>query len=506
MARINSRTIHSSSHLLSNSQVTHGGQPAARIDAEAQLRRSVMSCMLWENEFYEDGKTIADRIMAFAQQVSPATLSIMAVEAREQMKLRHISMLLLVALCKRGSGNSLVARTIARTIQRADELAELLAIYWKINGKDASLSAQLKNGLRMAFEKFDRYQLSKYNRDNDIKLRDVMFLVRPNPSGLERSQLYKELANNTLGAAGTWENRLSAGEDKQEAFEDLLRAGKLGYMALLKNMRNMEQANVDRDLVLNALEARKGGADRVLPFRFIAAAKHAPSYEDAVSNAMLANIDETIPKFDGTTIILVDVSGSMDHPISAKSDLTRMDAAAALAVIFPGRDVRVFTFSHNTVEVPRRRGIPGIKPIISSQSHGGTNLGGAVHHANSIKHDRLIVITDEQAQGAVPAPLVENAYMINVASARNGIGYGHWNHIDGFSENVIRWISEFERGRDTGYESVIPNLKDDAPVETATVGNGPAKKAKSSVKPDRKVKTVVKRTKLSPKIRSKRVR
>jgi len=65
-----------------------------------------------------------------------------------------------------------------------------------------------------------------------------------------------------------------------------------------------------------------------------------------------------------------------------------------------------------------------------------------------VQHDRLIVITDEQATtGGIPAPKVSKAYMINIASNKNGVGYGPWTHIDGFSENVLRWIVEHEAER-----------------------------------------------------------
>lgn len=80
--------------------------------------------------------------------------------------------------------------------------------------------------------------------------------------------------------------------------------------------------------------------------------------------------------------------------------------------------------------------------IDSSQPHGGTALGKAVAKVAGT-YDRLIVITDEQAQDSVPAP-TSAAYVINVASYKNGVGYGRWIHIDGWSEAVIDYIRSFE--------------------------------------------------------------
>ncbi len=133
----------------------------------------------------------------------------------------------------------------------------------------------------------------------------------------------------------------------------------------------------------------------------------------------------------------------MDAKLSAKSDMSRLDAAAALASVIHG-DLRVFSFSDYTVEVPARRGMAGVDAVIRSQRHSGTRLGEAVAIANGIPHDRLIVITDEQSRSLVPDPVSTKAYMINVASNKNGVGYGRWNHLDGFSEQIIRFIGELE--------------------------------------------------------------
>lgn len=418
---------------------THEGAPAARMNPEQALRRSVLSCLLWEKEFYESGQTIADRIMDLSAQVKPEVLAGLAVEARSSFNLRHAPLLLLKALVKHGSGK-LVADAICNTIQRADELSEFLAIYWADGRKP--LSNPMRKGLARAFLKFNEYQLAKYNRDGAVKLKDVLFLCHAKPDTPEREALWKRLIAGELVTPDTWEVALSGGADKKATFERLIREGQLGYLALLRNLRNMVQADCDLDLVRQALIARKGGAERVLPFRFVAAARACPQLEPEIDTALCEGI-ATSPRLPGKTIVLVDVSGSMDAKLSGKSDLTRMDAAAALASIVHG-DIRVFTFSNGLAEVPPRRGMAGVDAVIRSQPHGGTYLGAALQHVNTLAHDRLIVITDEQSHDQVPAPKAGRAYLINVASNQNGVGYGRWVHCDGFSENVLRWIVEYE--------------------------------------------------------------
>jgi hypothetical protein len=437
-------------------RTTHEGAPAAVLTAEQALRRSVLSCLLWENEFYEDGQSIADRIAALSMEVAPKVLAELAVEARERFNLRHAPLMLLAGLVRHGG--SLVAPTIERVIQRADDMTEFLAIYWRHGRRP--LSKQMKLGLGRAFAKFDAYQLAKYDRDGPVKLRDVLFLIHAKPRDETQAALWKQVADRTLASPDTWEVALSAGADKRDTFARLLAERKLGYLALLRNLRNMDQAGVDEAVVKAAILERRG-AQRVLPFRYVAAARAAPRFEPWLDEALMETVLQG-PVFDGRMVVLVDVSGSMDARLSAKSDLTRMDAAATLASVIPG-DVRVFTFSDGVVEVPARRGMAGVDAIVRSQPHSGTALFDAVAHVNAkVAYDRLIVITDEQAtdpsrfghwiRGSVssmPDPKGKG-YVINVASARNGVGYGKWVHIDGFSEAVLSYIREAEGLTETG--------------------------------------------------------
>lgn len=427
---------------------THEGAKAKRITPEQQLSRSIMSCLLWEREFYEDGEHIADRITRLVSEVSPEFASETAIKARHEGNLRHVPLLICAAMAKH-HGGTIVADTIESVVSRADELTELVMIACKINGQSPAnskkvLSAQMKKGLARAFTKFDEYRLAKYDRPGAVRLRDVLFMCHAKPKDKKQHYVWRRLTEGNLKNPDTWEVSLSGGGDKRETFERLLSEAKLGYLALLRNLRNMLESGVDRSLIESAILDRKG-ADRVLPFRFVAAARHAVQLEPVIDRALVASI-EAVEPLRGATAILVDVSGSMSWRISDRSDLSRLDAAAALAAVSNCEQSRVFTFSNGLVEVPPRKGMAGIDAIIKSQMHGGTNLGGAVDWVNrNVKCDRLIVITDEQSQSRVPDPVAKKAYMINVASNKNGVGYGAWTHIDGFSESVLRYIVEHEK-------------------------------------------------------------
>ena len=445
-------SINKKSDKIKSMPTTHEGAPAKRTSAIAS-RRSVLSCLLWESEFYEDGETIADRIVDLVRNpaISGNELAALAREARHEFKLRHVPLLILVAMMSRADKGTEkpLSHVIADVISRVDEMPELLNLYWKINGRGETtkIASQLQKGLARAMHKFDAYQFAKYNRDGPVKLRDVLFVSHAKPENSAQKELFGQIASNTLPVPDTWETALSGGADAKKTFTRLLEEGRLGYMALLRNLRKMTEAGVDEKLVRTAILDGKG-ASRVLPFRYLSAARAAPKFERELDQAMLKSIGD-MPEIHGKTIVLVDVSGSMKwYNISKRSDLTRMDAAAALGSMVAG-NVQMFTFSERVVEIPPRPGMAGIEAIVNSQPHNGTELGKAVRKINDIPHDRLIVITDEQSQDKVPDPVAPQAYMINVASSRNGVGYHKWRHIDGFSENVLRWIHEIEQ--ETGF-------------------------------------------------------
>src|SRR6266436_9907127 len=420
---------------------THEGAPARHISPELQLRRSLLACLLWESQFYEDGVEIGGRIAELVPKVAAEKVAALAVEAREQMKLRHAPLLLVREMARHKTHRALVSETLARVIQRADELAEFVAIYWK-DGR-VPLSGQVKKGLAAAFPKFDESQLAKYDRGGPVKLRDVLFLCHAKPRDDQQAGVWKKLIWGRLAVPDTWEVALSSGADKREAWQRLLAENKLGALALLRNLRNMREAGVEEELVLSAL--RTMSTARVLPFRFLAAARYAPRWEEALEQAMLKCV-AVQEKLAGQTVVLVDISGSMTAPLSRRSDMQRTDAAYGLAVLLReiGEEVAVYSFSDELAEVPARRGFALRDAIDASQRHNSTQLGKAVEQLNKKEqYDRLIVITDEQAHDTVPAPQGKG-YVINVASYKNGISYGKWTHIDGWSESVVEYLRTLE--------------------------------------------------------------
>lgn len=437
---------------------THQGAVAAKLPAYTQLRRAVLATLLWEDSFYESGVSITQRISDLVKQVPLNKVLALANEARTKYRMRHAPLWLLVGALKNGSGTGSIASSIESCIQRADELSEILSMYWEgqpirsVNGqqKCAPIPNQLKKALAKAFQKFDAYQLAKYDRAKQVRLADVMKLVHPKPKNAEQAAMWKALLNGTLPAPDTWEVALSSGKDKAQAFTDLLQANKLGYMALLRNLRNMSEAGVDKKLIRNAILS--GAAkSKALPFRFFSAAQAAPDFEPELDTALQTALAE-MPKLPGRTIILVDNSISMNAPVSNKSQVSRTAAAASLAAVAVGvcEDVSVYSFSDDCAKVPPRKGMALVDAVSKAVKVSGTATGEATKFVlNKEKnYDRIIIITDEQASpGALVKPDNAKGYILNIAGYQNSIADASkgWVSVTGFSEAAITFIREIEQ-------------------------------------------------------------
>jgi 60 kDa SS-A/Ro ribonucleoprotein len=440
------RFMSASERNASSTAITHQGGPAKREDGYPALRRTVLTCLLWENTFYETGSRIAARIAELVPQVPPAQVAALAVEARDRMKLRRAPLLLVRELARIKGNGSLVRSTMARVIQRADELSEFLEIYWR-DGRQP-LAKAVQRGLADALQTFDAYQLAKYNRKGSVKLRDVLFLCHAKPKDAAQAETWKKLVERRLESPDTWEVALSKGADKKETFERLLRERKLGGLAVLRNIRQMARAGVDRSLIAQRLGE---GIEGALPFHFVTATRRARDMEPFLEAVMLKSCGD-MKQIPGRTGLLVDVSASMKDPLSTRSRTMRIDAASGLAILLRelcGESLQIATFSNSVVGVAPQRGFALAAGVRASQRPRGTVLKGALEELRALEAwselDRLIVITDEQSQDGIADAFTPRAYVINVAPYEHGVTTSQgWTRIDGWSERVLDYIVELE--------------------------------------------------------------
>lgn len=464
MSRSNTKTR--TDHRLDRATHVAGGvgAPAAKQGGEALLRRAVLANLLWEDVAYQDGETVTDAIQTLVPQVQPETVAQIAVEARTEQRLRHVPLLLARECARHKTHRHVVDELLPQIVRRPDELTEFLALYWQ-DGKDQPIAASAKRGLAQAFTRFDAYQLAKYNQDRDIRLRDVMFLTHPKPKDQDQANTWRQLVDGTLPVPDTWEVALSAGSDKRATWERLITDGKLGALAFLRNLRNMEDAGVSSQVIRQGFKNLR--VDWLLPLNFFAAAQHAPRWLSEIEQAMFASLAQT-PKLEGHTHLIVDVSGSMQAPISGKSKFNRLEAAAAMAVLAREMCESVTLWAtagsdwgrkHQTEMLKPHRGFALSDQVVNSANHLG---GGGIFTRQALDYirthtddygDRTIVFSDSQdidgyynASKAVPKTFSPRNYIVDVSAHTRGINYkGVWDaEISGWSESFLRYIQALE--------------------------------------------------------------
>lgn len=399
-------------------------------------------------------------------------------------------------------------RVIDSVLQRADEPGEMLAYWTSKYGRN--IPKPVKRGVADAVGRlFTERNLLKYDTDSKgFRFGDVLDLVHPSPDGdkswqgalfayaLDRRHnrgsipdpdVLPMLAYNLafLESAGenperlldaaalkraglTWENALSlAGNkvDKKALWEALIPT--MGYMALLRNLRNFDQAGVS-DEVAEQVAAKLADPEQVtksrqFPFRFLAAYNAAPSlrWSWALEKALNASLSN-VPSMPGRTLILVDRSGSMFGSISQRSGLNRADSAAifgtALAVRAASADLVEFGTSHRPVRVSAGASVLAVLKEFTSM--GGTNTAEAVR-SNYRAHDRVVIVTDEQAwggyYGADPlgqVPVNVPIYTWNLAGYEHGhgpSGEGQRHTFGGLTDAAFRMIPLLEAGRNADW-------------------------------------------------------
>ena len=439
MASINKRKV-------STPVFTYEGGKASRIGFEEKLQRTVLCCLLNEDTFYEDGESIKDRIKEYMGKVSTEFAIKTLNKAKHEYHLRHTPLFMLTVLASQGK---LTKELVYSTVTRVDDITELLAMYLA-NGKKKTLPKQLQKGLAMSFDKFDEYQFGKYkgNKKN-VSLKDAVMLCHPKAPNDEKNALYKKIVDNSLATPLTWETELSAGKDKKTVFENLLSTNKLGALALLRNLRNMEQAKVSQRAIVDGISKMK--VSGIMPYNFYTANKHSDgTYSKQLEAAMLRAARETFDKLEGNTLFMVDTSGSMDKCLAGKSEVTRGEAAASLAAIMDEvcEFDKVYTFDMDA-HATTSKGFALADRC--ARCTGGTNIYSCTNSAvkaNNRPFDRVIIITDEQSMsGSFSKEVlrIPHKYIVNVAPHQFGISYGDFIHISGFSDGIFKYIAEYEK-------------------------------------------------------------
>lgn len=457
-----------------HSAINRCGFPAYSMDEKTKLVTMALTSMLREPKFYGDN---TDEIIDLAQKLDPAFVSKLAVYARREVHLRSVAHALCAVVANRGK--EYIRPTVAGVVERADDITEILASYLALYGKP--IPNGLKKALADELNQLNEYELAKYKGEqNELKMRDVIALVHPKPKDSEHEDLFGRAMNGTLKSPYTWETQLSARGNHKKVWEELIASGQMGYMATLRNLRNILAAKPENlNLVLDRIQNREAVLrSKQMPFRFYSAYRTLKEAGQATSNVMdaleraIAYSTENMDRIPGKTLVAIDVSGSMKSTISCRSEVCCCDIARLLAVLAVHICEDAVTVSFDTQM--RMLPISSVGGILSQTDAipvdgGGTDVQLPIVWAlfENRYFDRIILLSDNEnnrsfhtCQGWVDEyrKKINPNFFVHAIDLQ---GYGtqqfigrNTNTIAGWSENVLRFINLAESGMDTLKDAV----------------------------------------------------
>jgi hypothetical protein len=480
----------------------HENGEAYNLSPEMELYKIVCTSIL-QNQFYTSVNDTLKNIRKLITQCDHNYVAKLAVYAREEMHLRTIPLVLTVELAKVHNGDDLISRLTYRVIQRADEITELLSYYQLSNNrlgekKLNKLSKQLSKGIAKSFNKFDEYHFGKYNKNTEIRFRDALFLSHASPETPEQKELFEKIINDKLETPYTWETQLSEsgknGRSKKEIWEELIDSRKLGYMATLRNLRNILMAEVSEEHIQKVCDyiSNENAVinSKQLPFRFLSAYKTLSNFDmerycwgevqeskpvpqmylplvfDALEKAVvISSKNISIPEND-RVMIAADVSGSMWHPISPRSSIFLYDIGTMLSMLI-NHNVKysltgIFGSTFELFQFPKSSILENTIKILGIQGKVGyaTNGHKIIEYLNDndVSLDKIMVFTDCELYGGSIRKEWETykrsnpnckLYLFNL-SGYNTIPFSEKSNdvylISGWNEKIFDMLNNLENG------------------------------------------------------------
>lgn len=462
------------STVVSKTKTTNlAGGEAYRETSKLELTSLLLTSFVNE-QFYRSEKGGLDKareLISMMAQKDPLFIAKAAIYARTKFGMRSISHVVAGELFRQENGKSVISgkewgkRFIDRVIYRPDDALEIMA-YFKANVKEKAIPNQLRKGIALALTRFNDYTLAKYKGEGkSFKQIDLVNLTHP-----RHTPTIAKLVNGELISTDTWESKLSliGQQDVSEAekldlkgaaWKELILEKKIGYFALLRNLRNiLRQAPdvldeackmlIDEKLIKNSL---------VLPFRFQTAINEIKILSDSGARKILVALNKAVdiacsnvPVFNGKTLVVLDVSGSMQGKPSEIGSLFS-------AILVKANDADFIKFSD--IAVYENINILDSTLTISDSiqySSGGTNFHSIFKTANKA-YDRIIILSDMQGWMGDDTPRVEYLNYIKKYNCSPNIfsfdlsGYGSLQFpeknifcIAGFSDKVFDLMTMLE--------------------------------------------------------------
>ena len=469
--------------------VNHEGYAAYAMDDKLKLVTMVLTSFFNEQKFYGDNSAeLVETIKAVIDKDAQFVANL-AVYARRVFNMRSVAHVIAAYLANSAKGKPFAKRVVNGVTVRADDVTELLSFYINTFGKPIPNS--LRKGIAGVFQNFSEYDLAKYKGvGKKMKMKDILNICHPAPKSKAQSDMWKRCLEDRLAVPYTWEVELSKRGNTKEVWEELIDSGKVGYMALLRNLRNILQANPDNlNVVLDTLaDPERVRKSKQLPFRFLAAYKAVADIAsskvfDTLEKAVIVSA-EGMPKWQGRTVIAIDTSGSMSCKVSAKSDMTCLDIAATLGMLAEHfcEDAIVYTFDTEIEKLALSANQPVLTAACRLHAGGGTDMALPLEELirKTIYVDRIVYLSDNECNcGFIHGGYCwygEKPIMDLVRTYRNDVNRDVWVHaidlqgygtqqfqpkdskvniIAGWSDRVFDFIALAERG----YGSIVKAIE-----------------------------------------------
>ena len=313
------------------------GYPAYKMDRKEHLVTAVLTTMFGEPKFYGSTDNDIVRLATECAKCDPDFLLRLACYARNTGNMRSVSHVLTAVIAR--EAHEYTRAAIRNVVVRPDDITEIMSCYASMYGKP--FPNAMKREVANVLQHFDEYQIAKYNSgDRALKFRDVLRITHPVPRTKEVEALFRKILDDSLETPYTWEVELSARGNTKKVWEELIASGKVGYMALLRNLRNIVKSGANVTPVLATLsDPDQIRRSRQLPFRFYSAYRIlnaerllTPQIHRALESAITSSVDN-LERIPGRTLIAVDVAGSMGSQLSARSEMRCCDVAALMGAL-----------------------------------------------------------------------------------------------------------------------------------------------------------------------------
>jgi hypothetical protein len=473
-----------------------GGEAFDPDDPRLALYQRTVNQLLEDSYYEDDEEHLVALVECFdaAAEEDPTFVLQLAAYARQELYLRDVPQVLLVLAAnddrfKDDTDESLVREWAPAIVRRMDETATALAVHDELFGGTAPWP--LRRGIEDALVRMaDAYTLGKYKLSRrEVTLHDVFNRVHPTPVDEEQDALFERFMRGDLNdypdveplpSPRTWETVISERGNTREAWETLLTDGEysLPIFATIRNLRNMLEAGVPEETVVDYLDLEAVRQAPLYPFRYYQADRaleeagiDAPEVERWLERAIDVSV-ETVPEGLGDTFVGVDLSGSMDARLSRQGTLRRKEIGALFGAVLADQGARVGGFGDDFREVTthvdtpvlqRQSTVLGIDDEVGNSTNGWKVLTHLREEGVAV--DRVVLFTDMQiwdstylvaedrtvreefeAYRETVAPEA-SLYMVDLASYGDLVtpeGYENVYNVSGWSENVLEFIEHAE--------------------------------------------------------------